>query len=135
MFAFPKNGQSREQQLKDETECYAMAKERTGLDPQKPAPTAATVEQIQAAQKEAADNTKKVKGARVAGAARGAAAGTAIGAISGSTGKGAGIGAVAGTMQGGAQQRAANTQAKQKSAVQAKAKREKEKEMEMQAHK
>jgi hypothetical protein len=135
LFAFPKSGQSKEQQLKDETECYAMAKERTGLDPQKPAPTAPTVEQIQAAQKQAADSAKTVKGARVAGAARGTAGGTAIGAIAGNTGKGAAIGAVAGGMKGGAQQRAATTQAKQKAAAQAKAKLEKEQELEMQAHK
>lgn len=135
LFAFPKNGQSKEQQLKDETECYAMARERTGLDPQKPAPTGPTVEQTQAAQKQAADNAKQVKGARAAGAARGAAGGTAIGAIAGNTGKGAGIGAVAGGMKGGAQQRAANTQSKQKAAAQARAKLEKEQELEMQAHK
>ena len=135
MFAFPKNGQSREQQLKDETECFAMAKERTGLDPEKPAPTGPTVEQIKAAQKQAADDAKQVKGARAAGAARGAVGGTAVGAIAGDTGKGAAIGAVAGTMKGGAQQRAANKQAKQRAAAQAQAKLEKEKELEMQAHK
>jgi len=135
LFAFPRNGQSQDQQLKDESACYQMAKERTGLDPQKPAPTGPTVEQIQAAQKQGAESAKQVKGGRVAGAARGTAGGAAIGAIAGDTGKGAGIGAVAGTMQGGAKQSAANKQAKKQAAAQARAKLEKEKEQEMQAHK
>jgi hypothetical protein len=38
MFAFPKNGQSADQQLKDESECYGMAKQRTGIDAQAPPP-------------------------------------------------------------------------------------------------
>jgi len=87
MFAFPKNGQTADQQLKDESDCYGMAKQRTGLDPQKPAPAGPTAEQVQAAQKQAAENADQVKGARVAGAARGAAGGAAIGAIGGSAGK------------------------------------------------
>lgn len=135
LFAFPKNGQSRDQQLKDESECYGLARERTELDPQKPAPTGLTEEQVQAAQKKAAENAKQVKGARAAGAARGAAGGTAIGAITGNTSKGAAVGAVAGTMKGGKTQRAANTQAQQKAAAEAKSKLEKEQEQEMQAHK
>jgi hypothetical protein len=135
MFAFPKNGQNADQQLKDESECYGMAKQRTGLDPQKPAPTGPSAEQVQAAQKQAAANADQVKGARVAGAARGAAGGAAIGAIAGSAGKGAGAGAVAGTMRGGATQTAANAQAQQKAAAQAKAKLEKEHEQELLAHK
>jgi hypothetical protein len=134
LFAFPKNGQSRDQQLKDESECYGMARERTGLNSQKLAPTGPTAEQLQVAQKQAAENAKQVKGGRAAGAARGAAGGTAIGAITGNTGKGAAVGAVAGTMKGGATQRAANTQAQQKAAAQAQAKLEKEQEQEMQAH-
>jgi hypothetical protein len=135
MFAFPRNGQNADQQLKDESDCYGMAKQRTGLDPQKPAPTGPSAEQVQAAQKQAAENADQVKGARVAGAARGAAGGAAIGAIAGSSGKGAGAGAVAGTMSGGAAQRSANAQAQQRAAAQAKAKLEKEHEQELLAHK
>jgi len=135
MFAFPKNGQTADQQLKDESECYGMAKQRTGLDPQKPAPAGPTAEQVQAAQKQAAENADQVKGARVAGAARGAAGGAAIGAIGGSAGKGAGAGAVAGTMRGGAAQRSANAQLQQKAAAQAKASLQKEHEQELLAHK
>jgi hypothetical protein len=135
MFAFSKDGQNADQQLKDESDCYGMARQRTGLDPQKPAPAGPTAEQVQAAQKQAAENADQVKGARVAGAARGAAGGAAIGAIAGSAGKGAGAGAVAGTMQGGAAQRSANAQAQQKAAAQAKAKLEKEHQQQIQAHK
>jgi len=135
MFAFPKNGQNADQQLKDESDCYGMAKQRTGLDPQKPAPTGPNAEQVQAAQKQAAENADQVKGARAAGAARGAAGGAAIGAIGGSAGKGAGAGAVAGTMRGGAAQRSANAQSQQKAAAQAKAKLEKEHEQDILAHK
>jgi hypothetical protein len=135
MFAFPKNGQSPDQQLKDESECYGMAKQRTGIDPQKPAPTGPTAEQVQAAQKQAAENADQVKGARAAGAARGAAGGAAIGAVGGNAGKGAGMGAVAGTMKGGAAQRSANAQSQQKAAGQAKAQLEKAHQQELQAHK
>ncbi len=135
MFAFPKNGQNADQQLKDESDCYGMAKQRTGLDPQKPAPAGPTAEQVQAAQKQAAANADQVKGARVAGAARGAAGGAAIGAIAGDAGKGAGAGAVAGTMRGGAAQRSANAQSQQKAAAQAKANLAKEHEQELLAHK
>jgi len=135
MFAFPKNAQSADQQLKDESECYGMARQRTGIDPLKPAPTGPTAEQIQAAQREAAQNADQIKGARVAGAARGAAGGAAIGAIAGNAGKGAGIGAVAGTMSGGAAQNSANAQAQQKAAAQAKARLQKEHEQDLLAHK
>jgi hypothetical protein len=101
MFAFPKNSPIADQQLKDESDCYGMAKQRTGLDPQKPAPAGRSAEQVQAAQNEAAQNADQVKGTRVGGAARGAAGGAAIGAIAGSAGKSAGAGAVAGTMRVG----------------------------------
>jgi hypothetical protein len=134
MYAFPRNGQSQDQQLKDESECYGMAKQRTGIDPQKAGPAGPSAEQVQAAQKQAAANADQVKGARVAGAARGAAGGAAIGAIAGSAGKGAGAGAVAGTMAGGAGQRSANAQSQQRAAAQAKAQLEKEHQQELQAH-
>lgn len=118
MFAFPKNGQNADQQLKDESECYGMAKQRTGIDAQAPPPKGLSEEEKKAAQQQAADNAKQVKGARVGGAARGAAGGAAIGAIAGDAGKGAGAGAVAGTMRGGAAQRSANAQSKQQAAAQ-----------------
>jgi hypothetical protein len=118
MFAFPKNGQSADQQLKDESECYGMAKQRTGIDAQAPPPKGLSEEEKKAQQQQAANNAKQVQGARVAGAARGAAGGAAIGAIAGDAGKGAAAGAVAGTMRGGAAQRSANAQSKQQAAAQ-----------------
>jgi hypothetical protein len=51
VFAFGRNGQSQDEQLKDESECYGMAKQQTGFDPQKSGPTAPTAEQVEAAQK------------------------------------------------------------------------------------
>jgi hypothetical protein len=119
MFAFPRNSQSADQQLKDEADCYGMAKQRTGIDAQAPVPTGPSPEEIAAAQKEAADNAPQAVGGRLRGAARGAAGGAAIGAIAGDAGTGAGAGAVAGTMRGGMQQRQANAQSKQQAAAQA----------------
>lgn len=135
MFAFPKNGQNADQQLKDESECFGMARQRTGINPQTSAPAGPSADQVQAAQREAAANADQVRGARVGGAARGAAGGAAIGAIAGNAGKGAGIGAIAGTMQGGAAQRSANAQLQQRAAAQAKVKLEKEHEQQLLAHK
>jgi hypothetical protein len=118
MFAFPRNNQSADQQLKDEADCYGMAKQRTGVDTQGPVPTGPSAEEIAAAQKQAAENAPKAQGGRLRGAARGAAGGAAIGAIAGNAGKGAAIGSVAGTMQGGMAQRGANAQSKQQAAAQ-----------------
>jgi hypothetical protein len=119
MFAFPRNSQSADQQLKDEADCYGMAKQRTGVDTQAPVPTGPSAEEIAAAQKQAADNAPKAQGGRLRGAARGAAGGAAIGAIAGDAGTGAAAGAVAGTMRGGMQQRQASAQSKQQAAAQA----------------
>jgi hypothetical protein len=106
---YPSKGQSADQQNKDEGECFAWAKQQTGIDPmavanaptQQPGPAAGG-------------------GERVKGAARGALGGAAVGAIAGDTGKGAGVGAVVGTMAGGRQARK-NKAAQQQQAEQAKA--------------
>lgn len=119
MFAFPKNGQSADQQQKDEADCYGMAKQRTGIDTQAPAPTGPSPEEVAAAQKQAAENAPSAKGGRLRGAARGAAGGAAIGAIAGDAGTGAAIGSAAGTMRGGMKQRQANAQSKQQAEAQA----------------
>lgn len=119
LFAYPKNNQSAEQQLKDENECYASAKQNSGVDPQAPPPAAKSAEQKAAEQKAAADNAPQKRGGRARGAARGAAGGAAVGAIADDeAGKGAGAGAVAGTMVGGAKQRKANQASKQQAAQQ-----------------
>ena len=106
---YPAKGQSAQQQNKDEGECYAWAKQQTGIDPvavaNAPPP---------------ASGPATGGGERVRGAGRGAVGGAAVGAIAGDTGKGAAIGAVAGTMAGGRQARQ-NKAAQQQQAEQAKA--------------
>ena len=87
---YPANGQSPEQQAKDESECYAWAKQQSGFDP------------AQAAAPAPAPAPTQPSGARVRGAARGAAGGAIIGEIADDdAGKGAAIGAVAGGMAAG----------------------------------
>ena len=107
VMTYPAKGQTAEQQNKDEGECYAWAKQQTGIDPIAVASAPAKAE-------------APAKGARVKGAARGAAAGAAVGAIAGDTGKGAGVGAVAGTAAGGRQARK-DKKEKEQQAEQAKA--------------
>jgi len=117
VFVFGRNGQTADQQLKDESECYSAARQQTGIDPKAPAPAGKSAEQKQAEQKAAADNADTPSGGRARGAARGAAGGAAVGAIAGDAGKGAAAGAVAGTMRGGMQQRQASAAAKKEAAA------------------
>ncbi len=128
IYAYPRSGQNADKQLKDENQCYASAKQQTGVDPTAPPPATKTAEQKAAEQKAAADAAKAPKGGRVKGAARGAAGGAAIGAIAGDAGEGAAIGAVAGTVVGGARQRRAKRQAKEQAAVNTAAAQQKEEE-------
>lgn len=118
MFAYPKNQQNADQQLKDESECYGSAKQNTGIDPQGAPPIAPTTQDLQAAQQQAAQQAGKdvPKGGTVAGSARGAAGGAAVGAIAGNAGTGAAIGATVGAMSGRRRQREAEAQAKQQAA-------------------
>jgi hypothetical protein len=106
---YPAKGQSPSQQNKDEGECYAWAKQQTGIDP-------VAVAKAPPPQSGPAAGG----GERVRGAARGAAGGAAIGAIAGDAGKGAAAGAVVGTMAGGRQARK-NKAGQQQQAEQAKA--------------
>lgn len=115
LYVYPKNHQSSEMQLKDETECYASAKQASGVDPQAPPPAASAAEQQQAAQK---PSTKVPKGGTVAGSAKGAAGGAAIGAIAGDAGQGAAIGATVGAMSGRRRQKKAEKTAQQQAAQQ-----------------
>jgi hypothetical protein len=105
---YPSKGQSQSQQNKDEGECYAWAKQQTGIDP------VAAANAPQPSSGPAAGG-----GERARGAARGAAGGAAVGAIAGDTGKGAAAGAVVGTMAGGRQARQ-NQKAQQQQAQNAK---------------
>jgi hypothetical protein len=88
LYVFPAKNQTKEQQAKDDTECYKWAVEQSGVDPLNP--TKAEAKQADTAP----------DGTGVRGAARGAPAGVAIGAIAGDAGKGAAIGAVAGGLAG-----------------------------------
>ena len=118
MYAYPKNKQTSDQQLKDESECYGSAKQNSGVDPQAPAPAPPSSEAQKAEQQQAAKQAKDDvgKGRTVTGAAGGAAGGAAIGAIAGNAGKGAAIGATVGAMSGRRHQRMAEEQAKQQAA-------------------
>src|SRR5215831_5495044 len=95
VYVFPANNQTPDQQSKDSNDCYAWAKQQTGVDPTNP-----TVPQK-------ADTSQTGQGAAVKGAAKGAA----IGAIAGDTGKGAAIGAAAGGMGGASAKRQGKKQA------------------------
>src|SRR5690349_8785895 len=88
--AYPAKGQSAQQKQKDDRECYAWAKQDTGIDPA-----------VASAPPPQQTGPAVGGGERVRGAARGAVGGAAIGAIAGDAGAGAGIGAIAGTMVGG----------------------------------
>ena len=107
LFVYPGAGQDAAQQATDENECYAWARQQTGIDPTAPPkpPAEANVP----------------KGGAVKGAAAGAAAGTAIGAIAGDTGEGAAIGAVAGAARGRRAQKKAEKQAEAQAQQAAKA--------------
>ncbi len=104
-FVYPQKGQTKEQQQKDQYECYQWAKQQTGVDPMASAPQAAP--------------SSTPKGGAVRGAAGGAAVGAIGGAIAGDAGKGAAIGAGVGAAGGairkrrGEQQQAAAQQQQQ----------------------
>jgi hypothetical protein len=106
---YPSKGQSASQQNKDEGECYAWAKQQTGIDPV-----------AVASAPPPASGPAVGGGERARGAARGAAGGAAVGAIAGDAGKGAAAGAVVGTMAGGRNARQ-NQRAQQQQAQDAKA--------------
>jgi len=101
LFVYPSQGQSQQQQKKDEFECYKWAVEQSGIDP------------LNLPKVEAAPVQSGPTGGAVRGAARGAAAGAAIGAITGDAGEGAAVGAVAGGMSGRRQGKQAQAQQNQ----------------------
>lgn len=98
---YPANGQSAEQQSKDEYECYVWAKDKTGFDPAQ-AESPATTQPTQSSSN---------AGRQVLG---GALAGAAIGEIvDDDAGKGAAIGAVGAGLFGGMKRRQKQTQQQQ----------------------
>ncbi len=90
LVVYPANGQSPEQQQKDEFECYNWAKQQSGFDPMAMPQATAPPPQQQGRQ-----------ASPLGGAARGAALGAVGGAIAGNAGKGAAIGAATGALFGG----------------------------------
>jgi hypothetical protein len=116
IIAFPGKGQTKEQQLADEQECYAWAQSNTGIDPKK-----VKANPDSAAKAAAQKMDSAATGAAVVGAAKGAAAGAAIGAVTGNAGEGAGVGAVSGAIAGRRAKKAATAQAAQAGAAQAQA--------------
>lgn len=120
LYAYPRNQQNADQQLKDESQCYGSAQQQTGFNPQTPAPAQPSVQQQTAAQQQAAQEAGQStpKGGTAKGAAGGAAGGAAIGAVAGDAGKGAAIGATTGALVGRRQQKKAEAQAKQQASQQ-----------------
>ncbi len=87
LYVYPNQGQAKDQQEKDELDCYRYGRDQTGFDPMAvPTATAPPPEQ---------------KGSLLGGAARGALLGAAVGAVGGDAKKGAGYGAAAGGVMGG----------------------------------
>jgi hypothetical protein len=100
LYVYPQKKQQPAQQSKDENECYASAKQQSGVDPTAP-PAPAEKPETQA------------KGQTAKGAAGGAAGGAAVGAIAGNAGKGAAIGATVGAVGGHRAKKKANKAAEQ----------------------
>jgi uncharacterized protein YcfJ len=99
LYIFPKDGQSEEQQQRDQGECHTWAVKQTGYNPSEEGPSAQA-------------QTRSEAGGAVKGAAVGAAGGAVIGAIAGDTGAGAAIGAVAGGLFNGMRRRDQNNKAR-----------------------
>ena len=99
-YIYPAQGQSKEQQGKDEFECHQWAVEQTGFDPTKPPPATDP-------------SSQPSRGGAVRGAAGGAALGAIGGAIAGDAGKGAAIGAAVGGAGGAMRQGRQNRQAQE----------------------
>ena len=88
LIVYPGQGQTPEQQARDQGECRAWAVQQTGFDPSYPPPPPAGAAPPQ-------------QGGVLRGAARGAVLGVTIGAIRGDAGGGAAAGAAGGALIGG----------------------------------
>jgi hypothetical protein len=107
-FVYPSQKQTKEQQHKDQNDCFVWSEQQTSIDPMVPGPPPAAPATT-AAQPDA---SKAGQGAVVGGAAKGAAKGAALGGITNDdAGKGAAIGATAGVVKGAAGKRKAKKQA------------------------
>lgn len=120
-FAFPKAGQSPEQQAVDSQACMAWAQQQTNFNPQQAELNMLRQQQAQQQQAMQSQQQQQAQAGRtgglVRGGARGAALGAVGGAIGGNAGKGAkigaGVGALGGTMRRQSAQRQAQAQSQQ----------------------
>jgi Glycine-zipper domain len=119
VYVSPSKNQAHDQQLIDESECYDIAQQQSGVNPEMAPPQPPTSAEIQAAQEQGAASAPQKKGGRAKGAAKGAVGGAVIGGVAGDAGKGAAIGATAGVVVGGHRQRKANNATKEQGASQA----------------
>jgi hypothetical protein len=106
-YVFPKEGQSPEQQQRDDYQCHQWAVQQSGYDPTRPPPPP------QAAPVDTGAEVSK-------GVVKGGLLGAGIGAIAGDAGKGAAAGAIFGGLRGGVQaDRQKTAQASQQAAYSA----------------
>ena len=112
LIIYPAQGQTPEQQVRDEQACYGWAQQQVG-----PLSIGPSVDSAAQAGKAKADSA--TQGAGVKGAAGGAAGGALIGGIAGDAGRGAGIGAITGALRGRRAKREAEQQAEQQARAQA----------------
>jgi hypothetical protein len=56
MFAYPKNKQTSEQQLRDEYDCYTEVQQQTGINPDTPPPSAPSSADMQSVQQQASQS-------------------------------------------------------------------------------
>jgi hypothetical protein len=92
LIVYPSQGQTPEQQTRDQAECHGWAVQQTGVDPASPPPPPSTA-------------APAPQGGVLRGAARGAAVGATVGAIRGDAGQGAAAGAAGGALIGGFRRR------------------------------
>lgn len=108
VFAYPKAGQSQEQQARDQAECHQWAVGQTGYDPSRPPPPPIGGYAPPPPPPSSSggilglgDGGMFGGGGLLGDAATGAALGAAGGALAGSAGKGAAIGSLGGALIGG----------------------------------
>ncbi len=107
VYAYPRAGQSQEQQQRDEFECHRWATGQTGYDPRNPPPAPQSYASSPPPPSSSSGGlfgygSEDVgQGGVVMDAGRGALTGAVIGGIAGDAGKGAAFGALGGTMMGG----------------------------------
>lgn len=64
LFVYPKDNQTKDEQLRDELDCYNQVQQQTGINPETPPPAAPSSSQVQAAQQQAAEQAPQAQGRR-----------------------------------------------------------------------